>query len=278
MKHHEHDGQSIDVNLSQVRRIVELGVNRASLFMGFALNAASRDDVADCSLTDHASIAPKTGKPEDMDCFRREFKQWVVLCGLREIVEAFNLFLDRVAEVCCLIAVSKGELKHDEMEKKINQVRNKGLPGKHRELEQCFDVSTQYIGDLISISKARDCLAHNMGIVTKQHVDDSGKMVLTWHGAIDCVLRDVHGNCHVLGFDTQQAITLESPSLYLESVQRQKEYASGQVLDLSAQDVAELCTCARLASMQIVKKVYAYATKIGIKVTINNSGDGPTPC
>jgi hypothetical protein len=193
------DDHQVDVNLSRIRQIAETGVNRASLFMGLALNAADREDVTDCSLHSQSPMAPKTGRPADMKRFRSEFKRWIVHCGFRELIEAFNLFLDRIYEACCVMALSKTRMTSQEMRKRINSVKDKGLPGKHRELIEQFGVSTRYIDDLKSVSKARNCLAHNIGVVTDRDVGDDGNLVLTWHGAVDWVVRDVHSIATSLG-------------------------------------------------------------------------------
>lgn len=171
-----------NIDLDELAEISHLGIKRAATFMGFGLNSADCEDMKDFTLSKYTYLdfLPDSISPEYVKHYKEEFKIWMITCGLRELIETFSVYLDKVYETCMYIQYLKGSRSTEEISKCMNNMEHSGLNRKFKLLNDTFNIKTQYLDHLISVNEIRHCLTHYRGIVPER--DGVNGMKLTWIG------------------------------------------------------------------------------------------------
>jgi hypothetical protein len=86
------------LDIDQIKEIVLKGVRRVAAFLGLGLNAARDPDFKKYHLTDFAMfcVIPDNLSDNEISHIKEGFEKWVIVNGLRELVESFAIFLDRI--------------------------------------------------------------------------------------------------------------------------------------------------------------------------------------
>ena len=91
-----------NIDFGKILEVALKGVGRATVFLGFGVNAALDTNFNKYQLTDIAQIQllPQEVDVQALSHFKDEFKTWLVGNGLRELIETFSVFLERLHEAC----------------------------------------------------------------------------------------------------------------------------------------------------------------------------------
>lgn len=125
-----------NIDFGKILEVALKGVRRATVFLGFGVNAALDPEFNKYQLTKIAKIQLL---PPDVDAqtvarFKEEFKTWIVGNGLRELIETFSVFLERLHEACLVIQNHLERVSPKDLaEQQANFVRQ-GLPKKLTEI------------------------------------------------------------------------------------------------------------------------------------------------
>ncbi len=170
--------KKIVVNFDAMREVAHTGVRRAALFLGLGLNAAYDEEYKDYHLTKIAQIdfIPSDADDKTIAAYKNEFSFWIIGNGLRELVEAFGTFLDRLYKGCLLFQLAKDGNSRQKLEARYKKYHYVGLSEKLVILKQEFAIETGNAGQLASINKARNCLTHRQGIVGRPDVGAGGDL------------------------------------------------------------------------------------------------------
>lgn len=182
------------INYDEVLETALLGVRRAYVFMGLGLNAADHPEMNDYSLKNHSGIVlVQDDLPLDtVDGFKKEFANWIISNGLREMVEAFGLSLDKLHTVLGWAEITKGRVTQEAAKKARNTFDSGGVSKKITLLQERYGIDCQ-IGDLLdSLVRARNCLSHRRGIVAPRDCNEDSRLTLKWLG-FDVVVVDPAG-------------------------------------------------------------------------------------
>lgn len=134
-------------------KIVEtamVGMNRAYIFMGFAVNMSRNADVSEFDIPDNAtlSLVSENVSDKDMHDYKKEFAIWAIANGLRDLNEYFEVFLDQIYSVSISIdswsVRSSGRTYDDENSlSRIKKFQKMGLSKKLHLLNRDFSISIQ---------------------------------------------------------------------------------------------------------------------------------------
>src|ERR1051326_8981105 len=103
--------RKISVNLDDIANVAHKGVRRASVFMGLGVNAANDPTFQKYQLSKidhpegqfvHFEFVPNEVDEDTLKTFKAEFRTWIVSNGLRELIEAYAVFLDRIYDTLLL--------------------------------------------------------------------------------------------------------------------------------------------------------------------------------
>jgi hypothetical protein len=168
------------IDCDALRQIAKLGVRRAAAFLGVGLPVTENYIPGSLSLAQHSMwrffpdpIPEHQGK-EGV----REFRSWLVGNALRELDAHFSRFLD---ETWTMLAWSKPHgmrVSSAHTVKSISHETNaaKKLKTVMHELGEAETDTSM----LWSMSNARNCLTHNLGIVEPRYAKSDGALLIRW--------------------------------------------------------------------------------------------------
>jgi hypothetical protein len=195
--------------------------------------------------------------------FKKEFGHWVTANGFRELVQSFELFLDKVYDAALGIDINTRGIETNLARKRLKGFHQEGISKKLDHLSSEYAIATIKEPALDSINLMRNCLTHRRGIVAPKDGDPA--LEVHWWG-FDIALETKEGVRtilpHVIGSEGL-FVANESQALALY-VERSKSFPIGTVVQLSSRDVAEMCQMMLMAAQDILKSFLAYSDSKGI--------------
>lgn len=173
--HEQMEEMHVNISGPKIKETAIKGINRAAVFMGLGINAASDERLKEYLLTSESNLQLLPVRVDDnvLMNWKREFSIWIVACGFREMIERFCVFLDRIQQASLLI---RGKYDHVE----ANKFEHFGLRKKVAKLSEGFGITCKYPQALCTIYDARNCLVHRMGRVSTRDLNESGKLSIKW--------------------------------------------------------------------------------------------------
>ena len=255
---------NIQLDYYGAREIARKACLRAACFLGFGINSARDGRLQDFSLSKvmNLQFLPPDLPASKVEEFKGEYEKWIVANGLRELIEGFAVFLDRLFEYS-LIASQNGKTLDPDSLKRIQAVRNKGLPGKQHALRTDFAIQSELASHLKSIYEARNCMSHTRGIVTRNFTNDGDTLLVTWR-AIEILLVRPSGEEQFLEFK-QDAELVEGPgNLVRRSVTRERRFSLDQPITFDGKDLAEVCLFGHMACESFFASALDFAKQNGV--------------
>lgn len=271
----------ITINFDQIKDIAYRGVRRTAAFMGLGINAARDDQFKKYQLSNVSivQILPDKLNDKSIAHVKEEFEKWVISNGLRELVESFGLFLDKVHAACLLMATNKKQVSNEDAEKFGPAFERKGVEDKLSILENRFGVTSDKEKYISSINQARNCITHRKGKVGPEDLRGEETFRLIWWG-FDIYAETPSGEKYSLKppIPEEGLLLKEGGKVMLQIKDRIIEYKIGDIVNLSPNDLGEICYLVQLTTDDIVRTAQAYAKNIGIEERkIERSVEQPNP-
>jgi hypothetical protein len=148
------------------------------------------------------------------------------------------------------------------LEKKLSHLRNE------------FDVGIPNPEYLTTISHARNCLTHRLGIVGTEDCGNDDKLIVKWRG-IDVYAESPDGTITQLLPMPANGVRLEGGGkIKMSCPERTHVFPQGSVVLFSPVDVAEICLYVINSIVAMVGSAQKYAIGLGIPV-VDISKDKP---
>jgi hypothetical protein len=256
--------RSMFINFDEILRIMHTGVIRAGTFMGYGINAAEDPNFKNYQLTKFTNIAvvlPDLSDERIADD-KKNFRRWIECNGLRELTEAFSLFIDAIHQACMFIAVENPIPADFDSASRQTRFSKKGLEERLDILERKFGVEPKHRDQVVSINRARNCLSHRWGTVGDDDVDDQSVLKISWLG-LDMVLREPNGNEIVFRHDSEPIFLAKGAKAVARVTMREHAFKVGEQFSLSTHDIAEICWFYQNESIHVHKSALAFAESKG---------------
>lgn len=241
---------------------------RAAIFLGLGVNAARDKSFVHYQLPEisHLRLVPENATEAQLTDFKDNFEKWIISNGLRELVESFAVFLDKVFQASLWFATSKGLIKAEEANKLGKSFERTGVEGKLKSLRTHFNITTSKEKYFSSINQARNCITHRRSKVGQKDLRGKEKFELIWW-AFELVARSTDGQEISLTPPLpKEGILIESGgSIYLKVIDKIKEYNLGDFIKFSPVELNEICLLFQLATDDIIKSTAVFAKSIGIQ-------------
>lgn len=153
-------------------------------------------------------FVPANGAQLPHDQAKLEAQDWLLRGFLRDAIESAGLFLDECLHVCAVmqLVVSGGatsalikHLLHD-----LPRINHRlHFPQKLEKLERKFGVATRFNQHVLSLNRARTCVVHRLGQVSRLDIDETGTLTVTFQRA----------NFVAMGQETGNALILDRPGI-----------------------------------------------------------------
>jgi hypothetical protein len=252
-------------DFDQLREIVALGVRRASIFMGIGANAAGLDPPLSHVLDDKAQfvVVPQEVSAKVSSEFLREFENWVVANGLRDLVETFSIFLAETYAMHFLF--EKGQVLAEDFERAKRRFEFKGVEQQLAAMNQLLALDGRFLSMYSSLNQARNCMAHRRGIVGLVDVPARNQpFVFTWRTRA-MFLED--GRDVSVLLQCGEEVHVEAGQKIVNSeVERSKNFALGEPIRLSRHELNEICFGVTIAMENVRSGLIEFARSKGHKI------------
>jgi hypothetical protein len=245
----------IDLNLLYQSALT--GIQRAHVFMRFGAQGVSVCDFDGTRLPGRKdlSIVPEPMPQEVLDSYLAQFRAWVVGMGLRELVETYCQFLDEVYGHGLAILSPPD---HERLQRTFEQA---SLREKVRRLRQEMGIDGGFSEHFETLTAARNALTHGTGTVRARDCTDGNELVITWRG-LEVYFTGEDGVRYRVGGEPRE-MQLREP-LETITVDRQRRWARGEKVELSAYDLAEITFMANHEAMDVLDSLREFGLRHGV--------------
>ena len=235
--------------------------------MGLGINAAKSNHCNDYELshiTGYTLVPPKADS-DTIQHYKEEFELWIIENGFRELLERFALFLDSIHYHALILKISYEGIEQAKCKKLQETFEKKGVGGKLKLLEKNFNMNFQYAHYLETLTIARNCLTHRLGVIGEKDCNSTDNFELKWK-SFDIVAEEINGNNSInLSLPFADPIYFENEStIKVISVDRIRRYKVGTKFSASSKDLAEICLLTITASEDVSNALVSYAKSLGI--------------
>lgn len=260
--------QTVNIDIAEIAQIALKGIRRAYVFMGLGLDAASDSSVTNVHLGQgtRVQIVPQEISGNVLANYKASFAGWITANGLREIVESFGLFLNRVYFACLLISTSGMADKEGDNRKRAKSFEWLGEHKKLNRLSKEFGVTSALATHIQSLNTVRNCLTHRWGIVHETDCNEPGKLVVSW-ARHEIVAQPESGEEIVFPPNFEEPIELKGPAtIGIRFVEARKEFPVKSPVALEPGDLEEICVMMIWATDEIRRSLVEFAQKCEIPI------------
>lgn len=253
---------NVNINLDQLKGVGMLGVNRASAFLGFGLSREGAPPPKSVALTAESNyqFLPDPLPEQLAQEIQAEFNVWLVANALMELDRHFSLYLDDVWRVTEWIKSHPAPHRVGD-EKDIGGGTN--ASNKLKMVLSALEADDDISSHIWSISNARNCLAHALGVVTERHAKTEGKLVLRWSAVQPKII--VGDVVYIIDQPIENPIpTGEGARVYLEMVTRERVWEMGEKVALNPRELHELCFFYVVAIDSVMEALHKKMNALGL--------------
>jgi|LGOV01.1.fsa_nt_gb hypothetical protein len=268
----------MNIELDQLLDIALKGVRRAAAFLALGVNSARDPKLVNYMLPGDVLLQffPQSLGQEDIAHLKTEYEKWVILAGLRELIETFAVYLDGIHWMGLTIAVNKGDMSSEQAGDFGRTFERKGIEYKLKKLKNRFQIESDKGKYLISINKARNCLAHRRGVVAPLDTNPDGILKVMWWAADIFAATPEGKEISLMPPLTDGGLLLEQGGdIKLRFVDRDREFHLGQALELTPRDLSEICFLVNFAAREIMGSTMQHARTQGVQITERKMTEQP---
>lgn len=170
-------------DLKSMRERACVGVRRAAAFLGLSERFMEQDMPRSLTLGGNVKrqFLPDPYPDDHVPELRENWRTWIIGNALRELDQFLSLFLDEAYDVVQQSKVVSGENPADHNWKRIDGQTNAAdkhklvLEKARRKMEEHMDEHVC----LVSLSQVRNCLSHDLGVVTPKRTLN-GELRVRW--------------------------------------------------------------------------------------------------
>ena len=269
-----------NLNLDSAFDIALVGIGRACIFMGIGFNTSKQGHI-DYHLDGPGwlQIVPDKVPADTEKEFKDEFVAWTLGNGIRELVETFEVFLDRLFQ--CLLHIEAWRDAQDSKQspeevyqKRFDNFHRVGVRGKLAELQKRFPIDQKVVGYLESMALARNCLTHRLGIVSSKDVNYNECLRVSWcMGELFGHHED--GSEFVPSLDSFPIEFPKSSPVKFRQSQRSRAFRQGERVHFESGELKEICYTFQLAVQDLRSNFLTFARERGVVVNETEPGNSP---
>lgn len=256
------------VDFENLLEFARLGVRRASLFMGFAVNIESNPNVRDYGLSRQTNyrFLPETDDEKVLADYKHEFRNWVAANALRELHESFVEYLEKINQACLTFEWVSREKTAEECDSCRKKFHKAGFPDKFEILRLQFEVTTQHKDGWLSLNAARNCFTHRRGFVGSEDVNNGDCLQLQWR-ALEIYFTPAGCEPILNRNIPSTGLPMQGGAIESKYVERSCVFELGQTVELSPLQLAEICVFADEAAVELANSAVEFGRKKGMAIS-----------
>jgi len=266
------------IDPKQLREIGKQGVRRAAAFLGIGLPLTETYIPSSLALEQHSMwrfFPEPVPEPLGRDAVR-EFRSWLVGNALRELDTYFSLFLDETWKLLTWSKLHGTAVSSTHTVKQISDETNAAK--KLRLVMRTLGDEEPDTSMLWSMSNARNCLTHNLGLVAPRYAKSDGALLIRWT-AFEARIQQRTQYIVVppVIIDGLQAPDpSQEADVVMAIVEREKRFAIGEKIELTPGELHEICVYYSRVTDLVTEKFIADLVARGIGPAQHPSGSAPS--
>jgi hypothetical protein len=257
----------VHVDLMALEAPMKAALENVAIYLGYAVGSTKGEPLSSIVL-DHAIKQVIDGVPDpvpekDREEYQARFRRWAIGQALTEIDQSYQRFV-----------VAALETKAD-----LINFRDRRQLAKHKaNLANSWTVHEQLFAGapapkpdrlrdseyLRTLQNARNCLAHDSGIVTKRRLIEDGTMRVRWPGLDMYQLKN--GRRKLLPRDQRVPDWARGAKLIFKRVVRERIYKLGDMMRFSASDLSEILFLYQVMAMNVGGEMHRFVAAIGAEL------------
>jgi hypothetical protein len=245
-------------------------VAQTALCLGLGINAANTPAFKEYQLTGitFLQFLPSTVDENTLADYKSLFSRWIVGGGFRGLIELYSVLVDEIYRICLIISSSNMGVVRPIDAKDFNKKNRKfsyfGLERKLSHLRNEFDVGIPNPEYLTTISHARNCLTHRLGIVGTEDCGNDDKLRVKWRG-VDVYAESNDGTITPLQPMPANGVRIEGGGkIKMSVVERTRVFPQGSFVLFSPAELAEICLYVNDSIIAIIGSIQKYAVSLGL--------------
>lgn len=256
--------RKLTIDLDEIWEPAGIGILRASLLAGLGTNAARDPNLTNFDLPGLMKLSYSRSVP-NLEEVKMEFERWILANAFREAVESFALALDRSYEALLL-----GEWVKTGKRPALSRFRTFIHAGVERKLEVIcaeFGVTTAVAPYFVSLNKARNCLAHRMGVVGPMDLTEGNALAVRYR-RIEFVIIEDNGREQIIPVDTGGTFQIESPCHRAEIrfEEEQRQFPLGARLLLEPSELKHIFWTLNRCGVELKSSMIAKLREMGFAI------------
>lgn len=237
----------LKINIPAITGTLDRTIARVVRSASFGLHAAEQlaivpDDLPDATY----QLRVDDGLEPSVEEMRAAFAQWILTCGLRDVVETIGTTLGEARKLLTLFSMAQpdGSLTYGEYieaGERFASFDRLGLPDKLSCLDELFGEdflpAARDADQVLSINAARNCLVHRGGVVSERDCNMEGSLEVRW-AQWDAIIIQPDGTEVIAEKDT---IGEAGSRIGVRRSQTSKLFQIGDTVKFSEQEFVNLC-------------------------------------
>lgn len=261
--------RQLNFDLASMQLQACIGVRRAAVFLGVAERFLEGKFPTSLSLGKNVirQFVPDPYPPELQDELRENWQAWIIGNALRELDQFLSLFLDEAYDMVQQAKIVSKEQPPNFQWKGIGRQTN--VADKHKTvLSACGEfagVHLEHHTCLASLSNARNCLAHDRGIVTPKRVNANGTLVIQWL-SLRTIIKQGESEIDFESVESPFATDPNGPDAFIaiKNEIATREFAVWELIRFSSDELAAICFFYQTVIDLICSVVETHCRKCGV--------------
>lgn len=258
----------VTIDLDKIKEIAIKGIRRTTVFLGLGVNAARDKAFNEYQLPEnhYLKLVPDNATAEQIARFKENFEKWIVSNGLRELIETFGVFLDKIHHASLLLATNKERITQQDAETFGPAFERKGIEEKLKTLRTRFNILSDKEKYFPSINQARNCITHRQGQIGPEDLKGNASLNLIWW-TLGIIAQTADGKEFSLTPMPEEGFYFEHGGVVsLKISDCSRDFKLGEFIELTPGDINEICFLVYLATSEIVASTVNYAKTLGIQI------------
>ncbi|WP_027057047.1 hypothetical protein [Mesorhizobium loti] len=257
------------IDFTKLKAVAELGVMRASVFMGLGTNAAMVSPPISHVLSDNVQFhfVPSDPSDETKRHYVDEFESWTIGNCLRDLADNFSMFLTEAFFIHRILqTMTYSEIEDLKAKRKFEKLN---VGAQYKVLAPDLQLDPD-LGEMFETFRlARNCLSHRMGNVTSEDAP-SGELRIRWCLIGVSVVGDDGQNLLMdnATMGTDQSFVARGGAVRIGMHWKERAFPVGTAIRLSRHELSEMCMGVTLVAEHVVQKLVDYTKAKGVPVNV----------
>jgi hypothetical protein len=252
--------QTVAIDTRKLLDVMNVATRRASAFMSLGLRAANDLSVETLTLDSNFQIQflPNPPPANLIRNVQSSFSTWIVGNGIRELDQHASIFADSLYYIRTILNFNGVPLSQTALDRTERFKSRTNVAEKLRIISEEFGISSAHTQYMDGLSRARNALTHNLGVVGPRHINQSNGLKVAWLG-----MQLIIGDQTITG-DFEPIYVEKDTAIKVGFLTVEKIFCLGLPISLTPHDLHGICFTYQMMAQELVKSLEGQMRDLGI--------------